>query len=92
MKHINAMAIAIGLAGLCTSTGVCAAESEEKWNWAMGEGVTFAQLVAPPSAKFYVWPDKRMVNPSPVYDAPLSLKAGSKLTLAYRLSVHARRQ
>ena len=43
MKHTNAMAIAIGLAGLCTSTGVCAAESEEKWNWAMGEGVTLAE-------------------------------------------------
>lgn len=56
-----------------------------------GEGVTFTQLKAPPSGKFYVWPDKRMVNPSPVYDAPLSMKKGETLELAYRLAVHADR-
>lgn len=56
---------------------------------ATGEGVTFTQLKAPPSGKFYVWPDKRMINPSPVYDAPLSLKKGEMLELAYRLAVHA---
>ena len=57
---------------------------------ATGEGVTFTQLIAPPSGKFYVWPDRRMINPSPVYDAPLSLKAGERLSLAYKLEVHAR--
>ena len=58
---------------------------------ATGEGVTFTQLKAPPSGKFYLWPDRRMVNPSPVYDAPLSLKRGETLELAYRLAIHADR-
>ena len=54
-----------------------------------GEGVEFAQVAAPASARFYVWPDKRMVNPSPIYEGPLSLKKGETLELAYRLAVHA---
>lgn len=54
-----------------------------------GEGVTFTQLKAPSSGRFYLWPDKRMINPSPVYTAPLNLKKGDTLDLAYRLSVHA---
>ncbi|MBR4651924.1 MAG: hypothetical protein IKO72_01055, partial [Kiritimatiellae bacterium] len=56
-----------------------------------GEGVEFAQLAAPVSGRFYVWPDRRMINPSPIYTAPLALKAGETLDLAYRLSVHAAR-
>ena len=56
-----------------------------------GEGATLTQLAAPASGKFYVWPDRRMANPSPVYDAPVSLKAGETLVLAYRLAVHADR-
>ena len=59
---------------------------------ATGEGVTFTQLAAPASARFYLWPDKRMINPSPVYAAPLTLKKGETLELAYRLAVHASRQ
>ncbi len=54
-----------------------------------GEGVTFTQLTAPASGKFYLWPDKRMINPSPVYDAPITLKKGETLKLAYKLAVHA---
>ena len=56
-----------------------------------GEGVTFTQLKAPPTSKFYVWPDRRMINPSPVYDGPIVLKAGETLALAYKLAVHADR-
>ena len=59
---------------------------------ATGEGVTFTQVAAPPSARFYVWPDKRMINPSPVYTGPLALKKGETLELAYRLAVHADRR
>ena len=59
---------------------------------ATGEGVTFTQVAAPASARFYVWPDKRMINPSPVYTGPLALKKGETLELAYRLAVHADRR
>ena len=88
------LAVVHGFAGGASPADVTGKEttSVDFTDPATGEGVTFTQLLAPPSAKFYVWPDKRMVNPSPVYDAPLSLKTGTKLTLAYRLSVHARRQ
>ena len=52
-----------------------------------GEGFSLVQLVGPDTARFYVWPDKRMVNPSPVYVAPISLKKGETLELAYRVFV-----
>ncbi len=54
-----------------------------------GEGVTFTQLVGPDTGKFYLWPDKRMINPCPVHTAPLTLKKGETLQLAYKLAVHA---
>ena len=54
-----------------------------------GEGVTFTQLKAPPSARFYLWPDKRMINPSVVYTGSMTLKKGETLDLAYRLAVRA---
>ncbi|MBQ2630789.1 MAG: glycoside hydrolase family 88 protein, partial [Kiritimatiellae bacterium] len=53
-----------------------------------GEGVTFTQLAGPDTARFYVWPDKRMVNPSPLYAGPVALRKGETLDLAYRLVVH----
>ena len=59
---------------------------------ATGEGVTLTQVAAPAAARFYVWPDKRMTNPSPVYTEPLSLKKNETLELAYRLAVHADRR
>jgi len=52
-----------------------------------GEGVIFSQIAAPNTSRFYVWKDKRMVNASPVYTAPLSLKKGEVLDLCYRLKV-----
>jgi len=56
-----------------------------------GECVRFTQLEAPASGKFYVWPDRRFTNASPLYDGPLSLKAGEKLFLAYRLEIGIRK-
>ncbi len=55
---------------------------------ANGEGITFTQLQAPATARFYLWPDRRFINASPVYTAPLSLKRGETLRLAYRLAIH----
>jgi hypothetical protein len=54
---------------------------------ATGECVLFEQLKAPPSARFYLWPDKRMINPSVLYTGALTLKKGERLELAYRLSI-----
>ena len=80
-----------GSAGGATPAAVTGVETKslEFTNPETGEGVKFVQVAAPPSARFYVWPDKRMVNPSPVYEGPLSLKKGESLELAYRLSVLA---
>lgn len=55
-----------------------------------GEGVAFTQLEAPDGGVFYLWPDRRMVNPSPIYGKPLALRKGETLDLAYRLAVHAK--
>ena len=56
-----------------------------------GEGVIFSQISAPETSRFYVWKDKRMINASPVYTGPVSLKKGEVLKLSYRLKVHADR-
>ena len=56
---------------------------------ATGEGVTFTQLKGPATGRFYLWPDKRMVNASPLYAGPLALKKGETLELAYKFAVHA---
>ena len=54
-----------------------------------GERVIFTQIAAPETSRFYVWKDKRMINASPVYTGPLSLKKGQTLELSYRLKVQA---
>ena len=54
-----------------------------------GEGVIFTQISAPKTSRFYVWKDNRMINASPVYTDPISLKKGENLDLSYRLKVHA---
>lgn len=53
-----------------------------------GETLRFSQLDAPETARFYIWPDKRMVNPSPVFTGPYGLEKGKTLHLAYRLDVN----
>ena len=78
-----------------TTPGDCTAKETTFLDFtdpATGEGVTFTQLKAPPSARFYLWPDKRMINPSVVYTGPLALKKGETLELAYRLAVHGDRR
>ena len=54
-----------------------------------GEGVIFSQIAAPETSRFYIWKDKRMINASPVYTGPVSLKKGEVLELSYRLKVHS---
>ena len=82
-----------GFAGGATPAAVTGVE--RTWldftNPANGEGFTLTQLAGPDTARFYSWPDKRMINPSPVYAGPLSLKKGETLELAYRVAVHANR-
>jgi hypothetical protein len=57
-----------------------------------GEGVMFSQVAAPKTSRFYIWKDKRMINASPVYTGPASLKKGEVLELSYRLKVYADRR
>ena len=80
-----------GFAGGATPAAVTGTETKfiDFADPTTGEGVTLTQVVAPATARFYVWPDKRMINPSPIYTGPLSLKEGETLELAYRLAVHA---
>lgn len=54
-----------------------------------GEGVRLVQMKAPSSARFYLWPDRRMINMSPCYGEPIRLGAGEALELEYRLDVLA---
>lgn len=54
-----------------------------------GECISLIAYEQPKSAKFYAWPDRRMLNLSPIYDASLLLKAGEKLRLRYAVKVKA---
>ncbi|MGN0853683.1 MAG: DUF6807 family protein [Kiritimatiellia bacterium] len=83
-----------GHAGGTSSAAVTARETTfvDLSDPATGEGFTFTQLKAPATGRFYLWPDRKMVNASPVYTAPLVLKKGEVLELAYRLAVHADRR
>lgn len=83
-----------GSAGGRTPAAVTGAETKslDFTDRETGEGVTFVQVTAPDTARFYVWPDKRMVNPSPLYTGPFTLKKGETLELAYRLVVYARQR
>lgn len=83
-----------GFAGGTTPAACTGAERTflDVFDPASGEGATFTQLQAPTNGVFYLWPDRRMVNPSPVYAAPLALKKGETLELAYKLAVHADRR
>ena len=80
-----------GFAGGATPAACTGAETTylDLTDPATGEGVTFTQLAGPATSRFYLWPDKRMVNASPLYAGPLALRKGETLTLAYRLAVHA---
>ena len=54
---------------------------------ANGESLLLRSYEQPRGAKFYAWPDRRMLNLSPVWSAPLALKAGEKLCLRYAVQV-----
>ena len=56
-------------------------------NPSTGESVVLHVYEQPPTAKFYAWPDRRMLNLSPVYEGPIDLKAGEKLRLRYAVRV-----
>ena len=57
-----------------------------------GEGVRFSVLESPEnSTRFYIWADKRSVNPSPVFLSSKTLKDGECLRLAYTLEIHGDR-
>lgn len=58
---------------------------------ANGESVLLHAYEQPKGAKFYAWPDRRMLNLSPVWDGPLALKAGEKLRLRYAIQVKGRK-
>ena len=54
-----------------------------------GEGVKFSVLESPEdTTRFYLWADKRSVNPSPVFLSPKTLKDGERLRLAYKLEIY----
>ena len=56
-------------------------------NPSTGERMFLYAYEQPTTAKFYAWPDRRMMNLSPVYDGPINLKAGEKLRLRYAVQV-----
>lgn len=53
-----------------------------------GESIVMRAADEPSSACFYCWPDRRMLNLSPVYTAPLTLKSGEKLHLRYTVKIN----
>ena len=54
---------------------------------ANGESVLLHAYEQPEGAEFYAWPDRRMLNLSPVWNGPLALRAGEKLHLRYAIQV-----
>lgn len=55
---------------------------------ASGHGVSVKMLSPLPGERIYAWADRRFVNPVPMYDAPVTLEKGEKMTLAYEVSVY----
>lgn len=84
----------IGSAGGGSSAEVTGVETKmvELSDPESGEGVVFTQLEGTPESRFYVWPDRRFTNASPVYTDPVTLHKGEVLRLAYRLEVHGKRK
>ena len=52
-----------------------------------GHGITIRELTPLPTEQIYTWADHRFANPVPMYAAPVTLKAGEKLTLKYEVTV-----
>ena len=53
-----------------------------------GHGVSVKMLSPLPSERIYAWADRRFANPVPMYDKPVTLEKGEKMTLAYEVSVY----
>ena len=90
-KEIAAEFDVSGTDGRETPRGICGEEGREVHfvSRTNGEGVKFSVLESPvASTRFYIWADKRSVNPSPVFVAPVTIKAGETLRLRYELAVH----
>ena len=80
-----------GSQGRETPRGLCGEENSfiDFVSRVNGEGVKFSVLESPAdSTRFYIWADKRSVNPSPVFVSPVTVKAGDVLRLKYELAVH----
>lgn len=54
---------------------------------ASGHGIEVKMLAPLESERFYTWSDHRYVNPMPIYEKPLELKAGETFTLDYEVTV-----
>ena len=52
-----------------------------------GHGITIKELSPLPTERIYTWADHRFANPVPMYAAPVTLKAGDKLTLKYEVTI-----
>lgn len=67
-------------------------EKERKWmaltSPKTGHGVKLELLRSNPETRFYNWADNRFMGLSPVYAAPVALKAGETLDLLYRVTVY----
>ena len=84
-----------GSEGGVSPSAICGAEAHaiDFTSRVNGEGVMFSVLASPEdTTRFYLWADKRSVNPSPVFTAPMTVKAGEVFNLAYELAVHAARR
>ena len=80
-----------GSEGRETPRGICGEEGRfvDFVSRANGEGVKFSVKASPAgSTRYYIWADKRSVNPSPVFLSPITIMAGETLRLAYELDVH----
>jgi hypothetical protein len=52
-----------------------------------GHGLTVKMLAPLATERIYTWSDHRFINPMPVYEKPLTLKAGQSVTLDYEVSI-----
>ena len=52
-----------------------------------GHGIDVKMLAPLETERIYTWSDHRFVNPMPIYEKPLELKAGESFTLDYMVDV-----
>ena len=54
---------------------------------ASGHGIEVKMLAPLETERIYTWSDHCYVNPMPIYEKPLELKAGETFTLDYEVAV-----